>query len=135
MSEASKPTNRGCIPHAYCRWLASFFFVSGMDREDLYQEACLAAWLADPGFERRKARQRVLDLVKIGQRRRFDHLVTHEPSAPPVDFEARDRLRLILNAPRTENERVALRRRIAGEPIYEKAVWMAWARMRDRVAA
>ena len=35
----------------YCRHLASFFFVEGMDRDDLFQEARLAAWLAPAGAE------------------------------------------------------------------------------------
>lgn len=105
-----------------------------MDAEDVFQEAMLAAWLADPGYEERKARQRVYDLMKIGQRRRFEQLGDIPVEAPDVDWEARERLREILSLPRTANEVKALARRIAGIPIgrSEHALDMAWYRLRAR---
>jgi DNA-directed RNA polymerase specialized sigma24 family protein len=121
----------------HCRWLSHRFFVAGMDAEDVQQEALLAAWLADPGYEKRKATQRVYDLMKIGQRRKFvpTENIAHLAEAQVTDYDARDRLRSVLDAVQTPAEREALGRRIAGVPIYESSLWFAWAGLRDRVAA
>ena len=56
------------IPESYCRWLAGFFFVDGMDRHDIYQEAVLAAWLAPAGLEHVAARRRIIELLRRSQR-------------------------------------------------------------------
>ena len=128
---------------AFCRWLSRHYFVVGMDADDIYQEARLAAWLAPAGLEHIAARRQVYDLMRIGQRRRFDTLghdmeSVSRSSSDVVDIvDARDRLRAIMAAPRTENERTALRHRVSGTPIPNsaKSVWGAWLRMRDRVAA
>ena len=120
---------------SYCRWLSGYFFVAGLDMDDLYQEARIAAWLA-PGHERTAARRRILDLLKMSQRRpRL--CVLHDRHAVPDPLEGRERLRLIVDAPRTDNERVAVGRALRGEPIgrHEKALQVALIRVRERLAA
>ena len=122
----------------YVRFLATYFFVAGMDAEDLAQEARLAAWLA-PGNERIAARRRILDLLKFAQRRPRFALLVDEPVAPDsiVDLiAARERLRRVLATPLTDRERSALGRAIRGEPIArgEKAAQGALARARRKVA-
>lgn len=123
----------------HCRWLARRFFVVGMEAEDIYQEAQLAAWLADPGYEKRKATQRVYDLMKIGQRRRFDTIgdrefVSHSPDPADV-IDARDRLRRVLDVPLSDLERVALGRRIRGEGNSDTRMANAWFRAKTKLAA
>ena len=123
----------------HCRWLARRFYVIGMDAEDIYQEAVLAAWLADQGYEKRKATQRIYDLMKIGQRRRFDSIggwdcATHSPD--PIDvIDARDRLRAVLATPLTEVETLALGRRIRGEGNTSSSLAGAWFRVKTKLAA
>lgn len=131
----------------YCLWLASRFFAPGVDREDLAQEARIAAWL-EPEHPRLAARRQVLDVVKretlAGEFRTErrpelvpldEHLETRDNVADLV--EARANLRAILCAPRNANERTALGRRLRGEPIrrHEKALDIAWFRLRERLAA
>lgn len=122
----------------YCRWLSRHFFVIGMDPEDVYQEAWLAAWRA-PDHPRLAARRQVFDLMKIGQRRRFEPMPHEQRAETDVaeTVERRDLLRRILSAPRTPNEREALLRRLHGEPIRrgEHALDMAWYRLSARLAA
>lgn len=123
----------------YCRWLGSYFYAEGYDRDDICQEAMLAAWLAPSGLERVAARRRVLDILKAARRRpRFVELVEVETPDNVVDaVDARDRLRAVLAAARTENERVAIARVMRGEPIArdEKALQVALWRLRRKVAA
>lgn len=122
----------------HCRWLSRKFYVIGMEAEDIYQEAMFAAWLADPGYEKRKATQRVYDLMKIGQRRRFDTLGDREVVAhsDPADIvEARVRLTAVLETHLTDVERVALGRRIRGEGNSEPRLANAWWRVRAKLAA
>ena len=82
----------------YCRWLGSYFYAEGYDRDDICQEAMLAAWLAPSGLERVAARRRVLDILKAARRRpRFVELVEVETPDNVVDaVDAGDRLRAVL---------------------------------------
>lgn len=122
---------------AYCHWLSRFFFVPGMDVDDLLQEARLAAWLA-PKHPRTAARRRILDLIKFSQRRpvieRFEHSII-EPSDIVEIVSAREQLRRIVTARMTPNEQVALGRAARGEPIRreEKALGQAYWRARRRL--
>ncbi len=124
----------------YFRWLSRFFFASGMDSDDLYQEARLAAWLA-PEHPRLAARRQILDLVKIANRRSFDSVPDRLATVPDrtadvVDLvEARERLRAIFDLP--PNEQRAIGRVIRGEPIRrsEKALQSSLVRARRRLAA
>ena len=71
----------------YARWLSSYFYVPGMDKQDLRQEARLAMWLARPGCERIAARRRILDLLKMSQRRpQFVELVEAETTGELADL-------------------------------------------------
>ena len=123
------------------RFLATYFFVAGMDSDDLAQEARLAAWLA-PGNERVAARRRVLDLLKFSQRRpRFAAAIEDfrlvDARADVVELvEARERLRSVIAANLTQSERVAVGRRLRGEPIRrdEKVLDQAWFRARRKLA-
>lgn len=36
----------------YLHWLSGYFYAQGYDREDMLQEARIAAWLAPAGLER-----------------------------------------------------------------------------------
>lgn len=126
----------------YCRHLAAFFFVDGLDRDDLFQEARLAAWLAPVGAERIAARRRILDLLKFAQRRpRFAPAIEDmrlvDARADVVDLAAaRERLRAVCAVP-GRSERIALGRALRGEPIrrHEKALQVALHRVRLRLAA
>lgn len=120
---------------AYCRWLSRYFFAVGHDSDDLYQEARLAAWLAEPCHARVAAMRQVLDVIKIANRK---PLLTE-----PIDVscgsdmadrvEAREFLRLLPSLP--PNERQALGRVIRGEPIrrHEKALQSSLVRARKRL--
>lgn len=127
--------SRGIDP--YCHWLARYFFVPGMDADDLFQEARIAAWLA-PSAPRTAARRRILDLLKFSQRRplihRFDHSII-EPSDVVEIVAARETLRRIVTAPLTRNEAIALGRAARGEPIRrsEKSLGVAYWRARRRL--
>lgn len=122
----------------HCRMLSRFYFVAGMDADDIYQEARLAAWLAPAGLERMAARRQVYDLMKIGQRRRFDALGERDVAShvDVVDIvDARERLRAIMAMPWTPLQRRALGRRIRGEGNTEKQLDNAWFAVRRKLAA
>lgn len=103
----------------YCRHLARFFFAPGYDREDMLQEARVAAWLAPCGLERVAARRRLIEIVRRSQRGGRPEL------CPPVDVPdpqdvvdvvaARQRLRSVLATSFTDLEREALGRAVRGE--------------------
>lgn len=121
----------------YCRWLSHYFFVPGLDPDDLYQEATLAAWLA-PHCPRIAARRRILDLLKWSQRRPKTVLLDERiGQAPDALMDARETLRRVISANLTEHERIALGRSIRGEPIRreEKALGVAYWRVRKRLLA
>lgn len=134
MTASNTPLSR------YCHWLAGFFFIDGMDRDDIYQEASLAAWLASPGLERVAARRRVIELLrrsKRGGRPTFCELAEMPLSADVIDLvTARETLRRVLATPLSELERVALGRAIRGESVTEsKAIDNALWRARRKLAA
>jgi hypothetical protein len=123
----------------YFRWLASYFYAPGYDHDDMLQEARIAAWLA-PGHERRAARSRLVDIVRRETLRRPQFVELRDVSATGdvIDLvDARDRLRAVLAAPLTVNERVAVGRAIRGVPICrsEKALGVALWRARRKLAA
>lgn len=122
----------------YCRWLANYFFIDGLDRDDLYQEAWLAAWLA-PGLERLAARRRIIELLRRSQRGgrpRFVELVEAESSRNIIDIvETRERLRAILSTPLSDLERVALGRSLRGESCGERHLDNARQRALEKVSA
>ena len=121
----------------YCRWLSRFFFADGHAAEDLFQEARLAAWLAPAGLERVAARRRVIDVVRSARRRvELASEVDVEVQDTVLDVVvARERLRAVLAAARTENERAALARVMRDDPIarHEKALQVALWRLRRKV--
>ena len=125
----------------YYRWLGSYFFAAGYDREDLVQEARIAAWLAPSGLGRVAAKRRVLDVVKAAQRRpRLYELVEAEAPGTVEDVVVmRERLREVIASVRNDSEREALRRVFRGEPLEVgrdgKALSVALARFRQRLAA
>src|SRR5215831_4659166 len=53
---------------AYCWWLACQFYVVGAEREDIYQEAWIAAWL-EPRYPELAARRQVYDMIRKANRR------------------------------------------------------------------
>lgn len=121
----------------YCRWLSYYFHVPGLDPDDLYQEACIAAWLA-PGHERIAARRQMLDLIKISQRRPRTTRLTAETAVSPDVIDTvitREQLRAVVDAPLTRHEAIALGRAARGEPIqrHEKALGVAYWRARRRL--
>ena len=119
----------------YVRFLATYFFVAGMDADDLAQEARLAAWLA-PGNERTAARRRILDLLKAARRRPL-HAALHDDVPAPDDLvvrvEAREQLRAVIACDLAPREREALGRRLRGEPIPKGALDQAWFRARRKL--
>jgi hypothetical protein len=126
---------RVLIDEGYVRFLGSYFFASGHSREDIEQTARLGMLRGG----RIGARRDVLDLVKVANRRAFGTLPEHrEPTYDLADrLEARERLRSVLHAVRTDNERIAVGRTLRGEPIgrNEKGLQSALVRFRRRVAA
>ena len=122
----------------YCRWLSRFFFAPGYDRDDIYQEALIAMWRAGPDVGRTAARRCVIDLVRRAKRGpRMCALVEAQAPENIADVvDARVRLRAVLDADLSENERTALGRCIRGEPIRrsEKALGVALWRARRRLS-
>ena len=123
----------------YCHWLASFFFVDGMDCDDIYQEAMVAAWLAPCGLERLAARRRVIELLRRSQRGgrpTFCEFVDAPSSGDVVDIVvARERLRDVLAADLSDLERTALGRVMRGEGCSERPFDNALQRARKKLAA
>ena len=105
---------------AYCRWLSRHFYVRGCDRDDVVQEALLAAWLS-PNYPRLAARRQVMDMMKVANRRAFDSTEYADIPCRTSDVvdvvAAREHLREVLSSVRTEAEREALGRTIRGEPV------------------
>lgn len=124
----------------YVRWLGSYFYVDGLDREDVEQEARLAAWLAPAGLERVAARRRVLDLLKAsqrGKRGRAEELDLDRASSSldvAALVEARLRLAGLLSERLSRSEREAIGRVVRGEPIRrgDKRLGQALYRFRRR---
>lgn len=107
---------------AYVRFLGSYFYAEGYDREDIEQEARIAAYLAPAGLERMAARRRVLDLVKHAQREKRGRLVELEREVASrldvlEEVVIRETLRDVLSMRMTDSEREALGRVVRGEPI------------------
>lgn len=127
------------MSEGHARFLGRYFRIDGLDREDVEQEARLAAFLAPAGLERIAARRRILDLLKASQREKRGRAVSLEENvASRVDvLEAvivRDRLRDVLSADMTEAEAEALGRVLRGEPIRrsEKRLQSSLYRFRRR---
>ena len=123
----------------YCHWLASFFFVDGMDRDDIYQEASLAAWLAPCGLERLAARRRVIELLRRSQRGgrpTFCKLVDTPAGVDVVDLVAhRERLHHVLTANLSDLERSAIGRVVRGESCPKGPLDNALQRARRKLTA
>lgn len=124
----------------HVRFLSSYFYVDGMDREDVEQEARIAAWLAPAGAERIAARRRIVDLLIASRRLKRGSLVELEDDlVSRIDvLEAvvvRETLRNVLAAPMSEAEREALGRVLRGEPIRrdEHRLGVAIWRLRRRL--
>lgn len=132
--------SRSCTSEfeSYIRFLGSYFFVRGLEREDIEQEAWIAVWLAPPGLERMAARRQVLDLIKMANRRPEFHRFMEDP-ASHVDVEtvvaARERLREVIDAATTPMEKIAVGRAARGEPIsrHESGLGVALWRLRQRL--
>jgi len=124
-------------PESYVRWLSRYFYVPGYAAEDLQQEARIAM-LGSP-YPRRAARLRILDLLKMSQRRpQLRALVeVADPTALEDIVDARLRLRQVLDAPLAPREREALGRAVRGEPIprTDKALQSALVRARRKLRA
>jgi DNA-directed RNA polymerase specialized sigma24 family protein len=124
----------------YFHWVARRFYAPGYEREDLVQEARIAAWLAPPGLERLAARRRLIEIVRRSRRGGRPELcapVDVQDSGDILDLvAARERLRGILSAPLSDLEQVALGRVIRGEPYrHEKRLDNALQRARRKLAA
>jgi DNA-directed RNA polymerase specialized sigma24 family protein len=112
------------IDEGYVRFLGSFFFASGWEREDIEQEARLAILRAPEVHSRIAARRQVLDVVKVANRRRLYALPVDEDGDEhdePDSYDLvehvllREELRTVIAAAHTRKERVALGRLIRGE--------------------
>lgn len=113
------------IDEGYVRFLGSYFFATGHEREDIEQTARLGA-LTFPANPRVGAHRQVLDLVLVANRRAFvpvsEFEVDEDDSFSFVDSYDlvehvlhREELRTVIAAAHTRKERVALGRLIRGE--------------------
>jgi hypothetical protein len=125
----------------YVRFLSRYFYVDGLEPDDLEQEARLAAWLAPAGLERIAARRRVLDLLKASRRMKRGVAVEFvtEPASSVDVFavvSARETLRGVLEGKLSPSEAEALGRLVRDEPIRrgEKRLESALYRFRQRHA-
>ncbi len=119
---------------AYCRWLSRYFFAPGLEPDDLYQEARLAAWLAPKCHARVAARRQVLDVVKIARRKPLlsKEIDVSSPHDTAERVESRELLRAILFHPLPPRERSALDRQLAGVAIGRAARTEHMARYRAK---
>jgi DNA-directed RNA polymerase specialized sigma24 family protein len=123
----------------YCHWLSRYFFIDGLDSDDLYQEAAVAVWMAPAGMERLCARRRVIELLRRSKRGGRPEFVELGDVASPdrmVDLvAARERLRAVVNAPLSDLERCAVGRVARGEGCPKGPLDNALQRARKKLAA
>lgn len=124
----------------YVRFLGSYFRIDGLDRDDVEQEARIAAHFAPAGLERLAARRRVIELLRRsrrGGRPTFAVLEDVHPSSVDVLGSVCDRetIREAIESTGNGSEREALGRVLRGEPIERsnKRLGVAIWRFRQRV--
>lgn len=110
-----------------------------MDRDDLYQEARVAMWLAPKGVERVAAYRRIVELLRRsrrGGRPTFCELADTHATADIVDLVTdRERLRGVLAAKLSDLERTAVGRAARGEGCPKGPLDNALQRARKKLTA